>query len=225
MAALLPLPKMPRMPASSNIEPRDIGPQTRLELAGAQLHHARGWIDAVTADRYLQCLPLELAFSQHRVRLFGREYLSPRLSAWVGDEDAVYRYSGVVHEPLPWTETLLEIRRSLELATGTGFNSVLVNRYRDGADSMGWHADDERELGPQPTIASVSLGATRSFRFKSKSGGASLAIELTHGSLLLMAGATQSHYRHAVPKTRKVVGERINLTFRDIRPGLDLGRV
>ena len=188
-----------------------------IDLPGAQLTLIPAWLERAAADRCFEALCQEIEYSQHRVRLFGREHLSPRLSAWVGDAGAVYRYSGVRHEPLPWTAGLLGLRNRLRDSIGPDFDSVLVNRYRDGNDSMGWHSDDESELGPEPLIASLSLGATRIFRFKSRSKiGPSLALELAHGSLLLMAGATQQNYRHALPKTRKAVGERINLTFRRI---------
>ncbi len=186
-------------------------------MPGASLALIQGWLTPAAADRHFLALQTEIEYSRHRVRLFGREHLSPRLSAWIGDADAVYRYSGTLHQPLAWTATLSELRARLNSELTYRFNSVLVNRYRDGNDSMGWHSDDERELGPDPLIASVSLGSTRSFRLKSREkGGPERSFELDHGSLLLMAGATQRLYRHALPKTRRPVGERINLTFRRI---------
>jgi alkylated DNA repair dioxygenase AlkB len=186
-------------------------------LAGADVVYRPDWLTRADADACLARLLLEVPYSQHRVRLFGREHPSPRLSAWIGDADALYRYSGVRHEPLPWTPTTSALREQLRERDNIDTNSVLVNRYRDGADSMGWHADDEAELGPEPVIASISLGAPRVFRFRARvAGGESLAIELEHGSLLLMRGNTQALYRHALPKTRKAIGERINLTFRSI---------
>ena len=189
------------------------------ELPGASLTLIPAWLTSAAADRHLQALITEVEYSRHRVRLFGREHLSPRLSAWVGDEHATYRYSGTLHQPSAWTPSLSELRSRLNDELACTFNSVLINRYRDGNDSMGWHSDDEGELGPEPLIASVSLGATRSFRLRSREkGGPALALELGHGSLLLMGGATQQNYRHALPKTRKAVGERINLTFRQITP-------
>ena len=189
-----------------------------LPLAGADVVYCPDWLTRADADACLSGLLEEIPYSQHRVRLFGREHASPRLSAWIGDVDAVYRYSGVRHEPLPWTPTTGALRERLRLRENIDTNSVLVNRYRDGADSMGWHADDERELGAEPVIASISLGAPRVFRLRARSaGGEALAIELGHGSLLLMRGQTQALYRHALPKTRKAVGERVNLTFRWVR--------
>jgi alkylated DNA repair dioxygenase AlkB len=146
----------------------------------------------------------------------------PRLVAWHGDPGAVYTYSGTAHEPRPWTDDLRSVRERLQRLTGHRYNSVLLNLYRDGRDGMGWHADDEPELGPAPAIASLSLGATRRFRLRHR-GQRELgcAVDLAHGDLLLMAGGTQSAYLHALPKTARLVGERINLTWRWVgrRPG------
>ncbi len=152
--------------------------------------------------------------------MFGRLVDSPRLSCWMGDPQAAYRYSGVRFTPVPWLPALAAVRERLQLETGHAFNSVLLNRYRDGRDCMGWHSDDEPELGPQPLIASLSLGATRRFLLKHRARPEVRAcVELQHGDLLLMGGDTQRHYRHALPRTARPVGERINLTFRQILPG------
>lgn len=188
----------------------------QLALPGADVRYIESWLDADSSQSALTRLLSEVTYSQHRVRMFGRELPAPRLSAWVGDPDAVYTYSRVRYQPLPWTPTLTELRDRLLAEFGVRFNSVLVNRYRDGSDSMGWHADDEAELGPEPVIASISLGATRQMRFRSRpaSNRVSLALTLEHGSLLWMAGATQHNYQHAILKTNAEVGERINLTFR-----------
>lgn len=188
----------------------------RLDLAGADLLLCADWLAPAAADALFGALRDGLPWSQHHVILFGRRLPSPRLSAWIGDAGARYRYSGVLHEPLAWTPELAGVRERLRGELGAGFNSVLANRYRGGADCMGWHADDEPELGPQPLIASLSLGATRRFRLKPRGGDDGLGIDLGHGSLLLMAGETQSRYLHALPRTRASVGERINLTFRQI---------
>lgn len=172
--------------------------------------------EASSLQAHLACT---LDWQQHRLKLFGRECLTPRLCAWHGDPDARYGYSGQTLEPLPWNEPLAALRRRLETALDCAFNSVLANLYRDGADSMGWHSDDEASLGPQPTIASLSLGATRRFvlrhRYRRELQTRSLTLE--HGALLVMAGDTQRHWHHAVPKTRQPVGPRINLTFRLVR--------
>lgn len=159
-----------------------------------------------------------LAWAPHRVRLFGREHLTPRLCAWYGDAHARYAYSGQALEPLPWTAALAGVRERLQALLGLAFDSVLCNLYRDGADSMGWHSDDEASLGPQPVIASLSLGATRRFalRHRRRRELGTISLPLAHGDLLLMAGATQCHWQHAVPKTRRPTGPRINLTFRRV---------
>jgi len=191
----------------------------RLELPGADLHYAPGFLAAAEADAWLWRLIDEIPWEQHRLRLFGREHAAPRLSCWIGDTDAVYVYSRTRFVPRPWTPTLLELKARVEAACAARFNSVLANRYRDGRDAMGWHSDDEPELGPDPVIASLSLGAPRRFLLRGRHAPAQrLSLELGHGSLLLMRGATQANYRHALPRTARPVGERINLTFRQIRP-------
>lgn len=146
--------------------------------------------------------------------MFGRVVDSPRLSAWIGDADATYRYSGTRFVPHPWTPSLQALRDRVAEACGARFNSVLANLYRSGGDRMGWHSDDEPELGPEPLIASLSLGAERTFRFRAKSGGEAVAVELGHGSLLRMAGATQRLYKHELPARARIAAPRINLTFR-----------
>ena len=157
-----------------------------------------------------------LAWTQPTISLFGVRRPIPRLEAWYGDLDARYSYSGIAHEPLPWTPELAVLRDRLRARAGAPFNSVLANLYRDGRDSNGWHSDDERELGPTPTIASLSLGATRRFYIKSKESGERHAFDLSNGSLLLMSGASQQLWRHTVPKEPHVQHARINLTFRTI---------
>jgi len=175
------------------------------------------WLEAAEATRLFAALLAEVAWATHHVRLFGRELPSPRLSCWIGDAGAMYRYSGVSHAPHPWPECLLPVRERLQREAGVRFNSVLANLYRDGRDSMGWHSDDEPELGSCPTIASLSLGGTRRFVFRHRRDASIRhALELPHGSLLVMRGDTQANYRHALPKTARPVAARINLTFRRI---------
>ena len=164
-------------------------------------------------------LTAEVAWEQRAIRMFGRELPQPRLTAWHGDPAARYTYSGLTWEPRPWTPALLDLRQRIRAATGARFNSVLLNYYRDGRDSMGWHADDEPELGPSPVIASLSLGATRRFRLRPigpKAGALAqpLGLDLPNGSLLLMRGPTQHCWQHALPKTARPTGPRLNLTFR-----------
>ncbi|MBA3486136.1 MAG: alpha-ketoglutarate-dependent dioxygenase AlkB [Lysobacter sp.] len=190
-------------------------PLNPLALPQARLEYDPQWLDQAESEALFAQLRVELAWDVHRITLFGRQVDSPRLSCWIGDSDAGYRYSGTYFHPHPWPTTLLPIRARLARDLGIGFNSVLANLYRSGADAMGWHSDDERELGAEPTIASVSLGATRKFVLKHRQqADRKLALELTPGSLLVMSGGTQRHYRHALPRTRRAIGERINLTFR-----------
>lgn len=196
----------------------------RLPIPDADVRLANGWLPPALADALLQAVRAQLPWEVHRVRLFGRHVDAPRLSAWVGDADAAYRYSGTTYTPHPWPAALAHIRARLHAELGVDFNGVLANRYRDGRDAMGWHRDDERELGPAPVIASLSLGATRRFvlRRAAPEGARGAyerhAIDLPHGSLLVMAGATQAHWQHALPRTARPVGERLNLTFRRIVP-------
>lgn len=188
-----------------------------LPLEGASVLFDPHWLAATQADALFQAIRPAIPWEVHRIRLFGRLVDSPRLSCWIGDPDASYRYSGTRFEPQPWPDALLLVRDRLARETGARYNSVLANLYRDQRDAMGWHSDNEPELGRQPVIASLSLGATRRFVFKSRDEPLrQLALELPHGSLLLMRGDTQSNYRHALPRTRREIGARINLTFRRI---------
>ena len=158
----------------------------------------------------------ELTWSQYQLTLFGRRVAQPRLTAWYGDSEARYRYSGLNLIPLPWHPGLLRLRDKLEDCLQEPFNSVLANAYRDGNDSMGWHSDNEKELGKDPLVASVSLGAERRFLVRHSEQRKSSGIWLESGSLLVMKRGCQQFYQHALPKTRKVNGLRINLTFRAI---------
>jgi alkylated DNA repair dioxygenase AlkB len=149
--------------------------------------------------------------------IFGERRTVPRLVAWHGDRDAVYAYSGTRHLPLPWTPALVRVRNRVTELCGSEFNSVLANRYRSGQDAMGWHADDEPELGNEPVIASLSLGATRRFRLRHRARPRKThSFDLPHGSLLVMSGDTQRLYQHALPKRAGITAPRINLTFRRI---------
>ncbi|WP_036143928.1 alpha-ketoglutarate-dependent dioxygenase AlkB family protein [Luteibacter sp. 9135] len=189
-----------------------------VDLPGAEVDIAPAWLPRDEADALLASLLATLPWEVHRIRMFGRQVDSPRLSAWIGDADAAYRYSGTRFVPHPWLAPLRMLRDRVATACGTSFNSVLANLYRNGADRMGWHSDDEPELGPEPIIASVSLGAPRTFRFRHTAGGPAVAVELPHGSLLRMAGATQRLYKHELPARRRVDAPRINLTFRQVAP-------
>ncbi|MGH8025806.1 MAG: alpha-ketoglutarate-dependent dioxygenase AlkB family protein [Pseudoxanthomonas sp.] len=186
-------------------------------LPGAELWFAPDWLEAGQAEALFAELRESIEWETHRIRLFGREVDSPRLSSWIGDADAAYTYSGARFQPRPWPSALAGIRQRLARELDCGFNSVLANRYRTGRDCMGWHSDNESELGPQPVIASLSLGATRRFALKHRQEASrKLEFPLANGSLLVMRGGTQANYRHSLPRTAKPVGERINLTFRRI---------
>ena len=164
-------------------------------------------------------LAAELPLRTDTFTLFGRTVRVPRLISWHGDPGCRYRYSGQTYEPAPWTPGLARIRALLQTRTGLAWNAVLVNYYRDGRDSVGWHSDDESELGPardDVAIASLSLGETRRFAMRHRANGERRAFELADGSLLLMRGTTQKRWRHALPKTAEPVGPRLNLTFRVI---------
>ena len=187
----------------------------RLDLPDADV---RLWPQALPpgdADQRFSALRSRIDWQQEDILIFGERRRVPRLVAWHGDPGTTYVYSGTVHEPVPWTADLQWIRARVEALTGQRYNGVLLNLYRDGRDGMGWHADDEPELGRNPVIASVSLGATRRFCLRHRRRkDLKLDLRLPHGSLLCMSGATQHHWVHALPKTRRPVGERINLTLR-----------
>lgn len=195
------------------------GPQ-RQELPGLVLHYWPNWARN-DADSWLQQLCQEVNWKQDQISLFGRTHPLPRLTCWVGDPRCTYTYSGVANPIEPWTPLLLELRKRVQVAAGCSFNSLLLNRYRDGRDKLDWHADDEPELDPAAPIASLSLGAARSFRLKPKDPafhpGGPLVYELGHGDLLVMDPPTQKHWLHQVPPRLRVRAERINLTFRLIR--------
>ena len=168
-------------------------------------------------DSFLQELIESTDWRQEEITVYGKPYLQPRLSAWHGDLS--YSYSGIRLEPLPWTPTLLDLKACVEALTENQFNSVLLNYYRDQNDSMGMHSDDERELGSQPAIASLSLGEERTFllKHKTRKNLKTVKLALPPGSLLLMQGDTQRYWRHGINKERRPCGPRVNLTFRAIK--------
>lgn len=181
-------------------------------LDGGTLQYDGAFYDKEIADSLFATIHSETPWRQERSR-FGP---FPRLTAWYADAGLTYTYSGVTHKAIAWTETLAQIRRDVEEAAKAPFNSLLLNDYRGGQDSIGYHADDEPELGINPVIASISLGAVRQFVLKHKKSGEKRKFDLAHGSLLIMGGTCQHHWIHCVPKTKNAVGERINLTFRNI---------
>ncbi len=207
-----------------NLFPEPSGPRDVLGDPRSPVILMAGWLGAEDADRVLSALPRELNPQSGHVRMFGKSTPIPRLQAWHGDRGASYRYSGLQMDPEPWTPSLAWVRDRLQALRGAPrFNSVLVNLYRDGSDCVGWHADDEHELGAEPVIASLSLGATRRFHLKARPQSEAanrepLRLELAHGDLLVMRGRCQRDYLHSAPRTARSVGPRWNLTFRWIDP-------
>ena len=169
---------------------------------------------ALPNEAVLAQLIAETAWRSDSITVWGKRYLQPRLTAWHGE--AAYAYSGLTLAPLPFTPLQQTLRETVEAVSGRRFNSVLLNYYRDGRDSMGMHSDNEPELGPNPAIASVSFGATRTFVLQHKTSKERIRIALTDGSLLLMAGSLQHHWVHGINKIFRIIGPRVNLTFRFI---------
>ncbi len=190
-------------PASSNLLPLD-----------GEAYLIEDVLSTVDADRSFSDLLENIDWRQEHAVLFGRKIAIPRLTAWYGERG--YGYSGIRHEPAQLTPALVALKSMIETIARRPFNSVLINLYRDGRDSMGWHSDDEPALGPEPEIASLSLGAARRFHLKHRTSAERVVLDLAPGSCLLMRGRCQACWRHQLPKTRKKVGPRINLTFRTI---------
>jgi alkylated DNA repair dioxygenase AlkB len=186
----------------------------RLDAPGCVAYHPRWVQDEESLFGQLRDV---IDWEQPEITLFGRGVPIPRLTAWFGD--AAYRYSGIVNQPNPWPSPLAAIRERLEREEGVDFNSCLANLYRDGSDSMGFHSDDEPELGPEPIIASISLGARRRFVLRHRASRESWSWDLGAGDLLVMRDESQRDYAHAVPKTSRRIGPRMNLTFRQFSPG------
>lgn len=188
-----------------------------IPVSDGLLFYAPAFIGKAESDICIPLLQQQIAWRQETIRIFGKSYLTPRLTAWVGDAGKSYSYSGLKLQPGQWTELLLALKLKVETTTGYGFNSVLLNWYRNGNDSMGWHSDDEKELGRNPVIASLSFGAPRTFRFRNKTNHKnSVGLTLENGSLLLMAGTLQHHWQHCLPRSSRQMNDRINLTFRTI---------
>ncbi|WP_068546069.1 alpha-ketoglutarate-dependent dioxygenase AlkB family protein [Thalassotalea crassostreae] len=194
----------------------DLFSNEEVVLCNGDVVYLADFYSEVKAAGLYQKFNHQLAWRQESIVLYGKKVLSPRLQAWYGDKQAEYTYSGLTMTPLPWHIELLNIKNDIQQYSGGSFNSVLANYYRDGNDSMGWHSDDETELGVQPLIASLTLGQTRKFVLKHKTSGEKLQLNLQSGSLLLMSGQLQSNWQHCLPKTKKIVAGRINLTYRQI---------
>ena len=198
----------------------------RLERPGLLLRHQPGWLQehGIDTQALRRDLGAALPWQQPEVTVYGRRHPTPRLTCWVADPGCTYRYSGLVQSVTAWTPSLSQLRDRLEQQLGVRFNSLLLNRYRSGADRMGWHADDEPELEASAPIISLSLGISRPLRFRPRPGDPlaqghnPLAVELADGDLLLMDPPSQCHWQHGLPARLRLLGERINLTFRLIQP-------
>jgi alkylated DNA repair dioxygenase AlkB len=195
--------------------PEDDAPRVVLDQHGLVTYDPC-FLERPQADALLRALLCDVPWKQEHLRIYGREIPFPRLTAWYGDPGAVYTYSGIANRPLAWTPPLAQLRERVQRTLGVRFNSALLNLYRTGCDGMGWHADDEPELGARPVIASVSLGAVRRFELRSRETRELRRIDLEHGSLLVMSGESQRCWEHQVPKERTIRATRINLTFRAV---------
>ncbi|WP_055445183.1 alpha-ketoglutarate-dependent dioxygenase AlkB family protein [Lacinutrix himadriensis] len=188
-----------------------------LQLADGEAIYYPECFQKTEADAYFKSLLKTVDWQQDNITLFGKTHAQPRLTALYANNNNTYSYSNITMHPKVFTKELLEIKQHIESICNIHFTTCLANLYRNGKDSNGWHADNEKALGKHPIIASVSFGATRSFHLKHKTKKEQKCkIQLESGSLLLMKGATQENWLHQIPKTKKEVGERINLTFRII---------
>jgi alkylated DNA repair dioxygenase AlkB len=191
-------------------------PKNILPTEGDTFYYPQ-FFSAIESDRLFADLQAAVSWKQDPILIFGKSVMQPRLTASFGDPGTEYTYSGITMTPTPWIAPLQEIKTRIESESGTKFNSALLNLYRDEKDSMGWHRDNEKELGHNPIIASVSFGAVREFQFRHRNDKELKAtVPLEHGSFLLMAGTTQHHWLHSIPKTKTKLGPRLNITFRRI---------
>ena len=189
-----------------------------LDLPDAEIIYYSQFFDTELADSIFAQLTHDIPWQQDDIRVFGKIYPQPRLTALFGNEGKPYSYSNITMQPHPWNLLLQKLKTQIEAVAETTFTTVLLNQYRDGKDSNGWHADNEKELGINPIIASVSFGAERTFQLKHNTiKDLKKSIVLQHGSLLLMKGTTQHFWKHQIPKTAKPIGTRINGTFRVIK--------
>ena len=201
-------------------------PPTALRQAGGEfgigeMLYVPDFLEPKEADGLFADVVDQANWQRERLVMFGRPVHAPRLTAWYGEPGTSYCYSGVVRPAQHWLPSIRHLAKQVGEAAAWPFNYVLVNRYRDGSDMLGWHADDEADLGESPVLAAVSVGAERVFRVRPRGGGTSVGRTLGHGSLLLMWGNSQRDYKHCLPRTRRPVGERLSFTFRSTRSVLD----
>ena len=188
------------------------------DLPNAEIEYHTNFFESEQANLLFDKLKTEIPWQQDNITVYGKSYPQPRLTALFGNEGKPYSYSNIIMQPHFWNPLTTFIKEKVEQITNEKFTTVLLNLYRDGKDSNGWHADNEKELGRNPVIASLSFGATRPFYLKHNTiENQRLKIDLSHGSLLVMKGETQHFWKHQIAKTAKPIGERINLTFRIIR--------
>ncbi|MDM9631998.1 alpha-ketoglutarate-dependent dioxygenase AlkB family protein [Robiginitalea aurantiaca] len=196
---------------------QDLKQSGSIILPDAKLHYNPDFLSTREADSLFHNLLHSVSWKEDSIRIFGKTYMQPRLTALFGEEGKSYSYSGIQMDPIPFTRELADLKTRIETSSGERFTTCLLNLYRDGNDSNGWHADNEKELGKHPFIASVSLGATRIFHIKHRQDKKlRFRMQLLHGSLLLMGGPMQEFWLHQIPKSRQPLGKRINLTFRKI---------
>lgn len=189
----------------------------KFQVPDADIIYVANFLSEFESDRLYQYLLNHIPWQQDLIKIFGKEYVQPRLTCLFGDEGKRYHYSNIEMKPYPWNATLMDVKKQIELFSNHEFTTVLLNLYRDGKDSNGWHADNEKELGTNPVIASLSLGCNRDFHLKHNTiKNQKIKITLEHGSLLLMKGTTQHFWKHQIPKTLKPTTTRINLTFRTL---------
>jgi alkylated DNA repair dioxygenase AlkB len=188
-----------------------------IKVQNGEYIYAPSFFNVSKADYYFEKLKSEIDWKQEEMIMYGKRLKFPRLTAWYGDNDKPYSFSGITLNPKPWTNDLIDIKRKIETKCNVIFNSVLLNLYRNGKDSISWHTDAEKELGTNPVIASVNFGEARTFQLRHQITKQKIEIELSHGSLLIMQGELQHYWQHQVPKTSKEIGQRINLTFRVIK--------
>jgi alkylated DNA repair dioxygenase AlkB len=192
-------------------------PTNNIKIKNGEYIFIQNFYTKEQANYYLKTFIESISWKQESMMMYGRNVLFPRLTAWYGDNDKPYSFSGITLNPHPWTKELTQIRKDIEGICKTQFNSVLLNRYRNGNDSISWHTDAEKELGRNPIIASVNFGAERTFQLRHIETNERIDILLKHGTLLVMKDELQHYWQHQVPKTKKVTNERINLTFRVIQ--------
>lgn len=199
-------------------QPNEVSPKNGLnKIENGEYFFQPNFFSKAESDTLFKCLLDNIKWKQESMYMYGKKIDFPRLTAWYGNNDKPYSFSGITLHPLPWSTEILTIKSRIEPIANTEFNSVLLNLYRSGNDSISWHTDAEKELGVNPVIASINFGATRKFQLRHIKTKQKLEIELTHGSVLIMQGELQHFWQHQVPKTSKPVSERINLTFRVIK--------